>query len=103
MDSEDLVKLIKDYYDARGLSWPTSTEAILFAMTELGEAIDLALMQPGNMWVRNNPDKEVFTYERFAEELGDTIMMLMVAGIVIGVNPLVELEDKILGKMEGRR
>ncbi len=48
-------------------------------------------------WVRNNPEAHpVATRQDFSEELGDVIMMLMVAGLVDGVDPL----DALYAKME---
>jgi len=96
----DLVQLIKEYYDKRGLKWPDFDDAMKFVLTEVGEVYELDLSRIGG-WVRNNPqDKPDFDKERLSIELGDAIMMLMVAGIVEGVNPLESLVNKINRKLE---
>jgi len=91
----DWIKIIKDHYARTGKQWPTPEQALLWVATELGEAADCCLTwTPG--WVRNNPDKHpVATEEQFAEELGDIIMMTLVAGIVVGVDPLEALYRKL--------
>lgn len=98
--SKTLIKIIQKEYAVRGKKWPTAQEAILWATTELGEAIDLLLMQ-NTTWVRNHPDaKELFTAERFSEELGDVICMLIVAAIVADApNPLTSLRNKLTSKI----
>lgn len=89
------IELIKDYYEKRGLKWPSFSDALKWMQTEIAEVYELDLARTGG-WVRNNPDdKEAFSSERLAEELGDAIMMLIVAGIVEGVDPLSALEKKI--------
>lgn len=100
MDFEELVELIKSYYSARGLKWPTFTDAMKFVHTEIGEVYELDLDRVGG-FVRNHPeDKPKFNKEDLSEELGDAIFMLMVAGIVEGVNPLNSLVSKMQRKLE---
>ena len=90
---------ILDYYTRRRLRWPTPEEAVLFAMTELGEAADVLLQRKGG-WTRNNPEnKPEGTIEEVGEELGDTIMMLMVVGLRLGVDPLESLDAKLRRKL----
>ena len=92
--------LITDYYESRGLQWPADgDEALDWALTELAEAQELLLARKGG-WVRNNPkDKAGYIPQRFAEELGDVIMMALVAGMVEGVEPLAALTSKIRRKI----
>jgi NTP pyrophosphatase (non-canonical NTP hydrolase) len=95
-----LLHLVDEYYVKRGLKWPTSQQAVLWAITELGEVCELLLSREGG-WVRNNPDdKEGFSSARVAEELGDVIMMCVVAGMVLGENPLGHLESKMRRKLD---
>ncbi len=92
-----MYQLIKAYYDRRGLKRPTTEEALLWAVTELGETCDLFLMsKPG--WVRNH-EKEPFSRERFGEELGDCMMMLFIAGMNEGVNALECMTNKLMSRM----
>lgn len=92
----NLLDLIREYYKARNLVWPSSHTAILWAITELGEVCDLLLNNEDEAWVRNHPDDhELYTPDRYAEELGDAIMMLIVAGMVECVDPLKTLCDKM--------
>lgn len=97
-----LDKEVERYYNERGLVWPNSWEALGWASTELGEVYE-TLLADGN-WVRNNPDDhpETFDSDKFAEELGDGIMMLQVAGKVRGVDPLQSLYDKMERKLNER-
>ena len=88
---------IKDYYKKRGLKWPkNSWQALGWLHSEIGEVYELLQAREGG-WVRNNPDEhDEFARERLAEELGDCVMMLYVAGIVEGV----DIEQGLLDKME---
>jgi len=64
--------------------------------TELGEVKELLLDKKGG-WIRNNSDdKEHYSDGRFAEELGDVILMLLVTTLVQGVsNPLLSMKYKL--------
>lgn len=94
-----LTKVIRDYYLERGLTWPTSTEAMGFLATEQGEVWELLLSRKSG-WVRNNPqNKPQWSPEKFSEELGDVIMMAIVAGLVEGVDPVQSLVDKVERKL----
>ena len=96
----EVYNLIMQYYKKRGLKWPDFNDAMKFALTEIGEVYEIDLARTGG-WVRNNPDsKPDFDKERLSTELGDVIMMLMVAGIVEGVNPIQSLVNKINRKIE---
>lgn len=97
----DVKNLIEYYYHKRGLKWPDFNDAMKFVLTEIGEVYEIDLTRTGG-WVRNNPDNKPITFdkERLASELGDVIMMVMVAGIVEGVDPLQALLNKIHRKLE---
>jgi len=93
----EITDLVRNYFYERGLVWPkTVWEALGWAHTELGEVYELVLSRRKG-WLRNNPENHSeFTAARLAEELGDTIMMLVVAGIVEGVDPVEALREKII-------
>jgi len=96
----EVYNLIIQYYKKRGLKWPDFDNAMKFVLTEIGEAYEIDLSRVGG-WIRNNPDaKPEFDKNALGSELGDAIMMLMVAGIVEGVNPLAALVNKINKKLE---
>lgn len=95
----ELVELLKVYYEVRGLKWPDFNAAMKFVATELGEVYELDLSREGG-WVRNNPqNKPQFSKEALSEELGDAIMMLVVAGLAEGVDPIKSLIDKLNKKI----
>jgi hypothetical protein len=98
----ELARLILAYYKCRDYSWPDFAEAIVWAVTEMGEAGELHMARELNRWQRNNPDrKEEYDPDRMGEELGDAIMMLMVAGLVSGVDPIACLVKKLEDKSDG--
>jgi len=100
MKTEDLQKFITVYYEKRKLNWPDFNDAMKFVATEIGEVYEVDLSR-NPAWVRNNPqDKPKFSKELLASELGDVIMMVMVAGIAEGVDPLEALINKMLRKLE---
>lgn len=99
MEKVDLLDIILDYYEKRELVLPNTWESLGWANTELGEVYEV-LLSKNSSWVRNNPqDHPPFDRENFSEELGDVIMMLMVAGYNEGVNPIQSLKDKINKKL----
>ena len=75
---------------------PTTQEGLLWCLTELSEATEIA-MGSDPKWVRNNPeDHEENSKDRLAEELGDLIYMAIVTAEAAGIpNPLVIMVDKI--------
>jgi len=92
-------ELIKSYYEVRGLKWPTIEQALMWTQTELAEVYEIIFAREEG-WIRNNPDKhEKHIASTLAEELGDAIMMLLVAGIVEGVDPMDALRKKIERKI----
>ncbi len=94
----ELALAIFFYYDERDLLWPDFEQAMAFAHTEIGEAYEVYLAQFEG-WVRNDPDHEPFSAARLAEELGDAIMMLVVAGIAYGIDPVQALREKMAHKL----
>jgi NTP pyrophosphatase (non-canonical NTP hydrolase) len=96
---QSLKEVIMDYYCRRGLMWPDFSDSMKFAATEIGEVYEVDLSRKD--WVRNNPqDKPAFTTEALSKELGDVLMMIMVAGIAEGVDPEKSLREKIAKKLE---
>jgi len=96
----ELVNVIKDYYEKRNLTWPNFDNAIKFLVTELAEVEELDLDRSSS-WVRNHPEtKPKYNKEDMAEELGDVVLMAMVAGIVDGVDPLEALLNKMNNKLK---
>lgn len=95
----ELTKEVVAYFEVRGLVWPSVDEALQFVNTELGEACEIRLAMDSK-WVYNNPEnKEVYSVERFCEELGDAIMMLIVAGYQAGGDPVLYLRQKMQRKL----
>ena len=97
---QSLYDEILNYYTGRKLTMPDFDNAMKFAMTEIAEVYELDLARTGG-WVRNNPEsKPKYNKIDMAEELGDAIMMLVVAGIAEGVNPLEALSNKMDRKLK---
>lgn len=97
IDPAMLAEAIAYHFDGRGRMWPTTEDSLLWMITEIAEAFEL--LSAKKNYVRNNPDdKEPFSKERFAEELGDVIYMAIITGLVEGVNPL----DALLNKMNNQ-
>lgn len=76
------------------LVWPhTAEDAILFAETEIAEAIEVLFAR--KEYIRNNPDnKPTWSAGAFGSELGDAIFMLMVAGHMMGCSPIDAMVSK---------
>lgn len=96
MISKKVGHIIRVHYISSGKVVPPDADtAVAWAITEIAEAIELLLDRKED-WVRNNPgDKETYTPARLAEELGDAIMMLLVAGYVEDLDPLQAMIDKL--------
>lgn len=96
-DGVGILELIRSYYEPRGLQWPLDAdEALMWVLTELGGVMELLLARRGE-WVRNCPDEHrEFSKVRLAEELGDVVMMVLVAGMVEGVDLLEVLREKLV-------
>lgn len=93
----DYIAFIKRYYKVRGLTMPDTKEALDFAITEWAEAREL-LFAEDDKWVRNH-EQEPYSDKRFAEELGDILLLLIVAGMTRGVDPLQAMVNKLDHKM----
>lgn len=78
------------YYQARGLVTPSTDEAMLFLVSEIGELAD-ALVSKRGQWVRNNPDRE----RSIPDELADVLMMTIVLGNALGIDPVQALREKM--------
>lgn len=87
---DELMEYIVDYYEARNLKWPDAKESALWITTEVGELID-SLLRKEQGWVRNNAKSS-----DPAEELADTLMMVMVCARSLGV----DVVEVLLAKME---
>lgn len=102
--SSNLLRLrIAGYFSKRGLIWPSVDDALAFALTELAECVELRLAKKS--WVRNNPEqKEAWSRSAFTTEVGDVIMMLIVATMhhEIDLDPIVALMEKMDRKLEER-
>lgn len=99
----NIVDRVRDYYDKRSLKWPDVWKALAFSQTEVSEVYELLFSREGG-FVRNHPEnKPVFTKDRLAEELGDAILMLLVAGYVENVDPLDAMVKKIERKLNETR
>ena len=100
MLTNELKDFIITYFNKRGLIRPNFDNAMKFAITEIGEVYEIDLASYDG-WIRNNPNNKPskFTKEDIAEELGDVIMMIMVAGIAEGVDPLSALIKKMCRKL----
>ena len=94
-EMQPINSLIREHFRVKKAKWPTVEEALMWTQTELAEVYELLLAKEGG-WVRNNPDKHPpYSDEALAEELGDAIYMLMVAGMVANVDPLVSMIEKM--------
>ena len=95
----ELIEFIKMYYEGRDLKYPDIWESLGWATAELGEVYEILLAQKGG-WVRNNPENHTkFTDQDLEEELGDVVMMIMMAGYTRGLNPIKALKDKLARKL----
>ena len=93
MRSANLVEIVRQYYQYRGLTQPDANQAFLFLVSEVGELSD-ALVAGQAEWVRNNPGRE----RDISAEIGDVLMMLTVFAATQGIDPL----EAMLAKMEGK-
>ena len=71
--------------------WPDLRDALMFLVTEVGEAVDAYLRTETAGYIRNNErTRDV------AEELADVVFMACVAACVLGV----DLEANLCAKLE---
>lgn len=92
---EDIFRMKKSVDDLRLKiedSWPTPSifHSILFAFSEMGEAID-ALLDEEMLYSRNNPIPK----DNVIDELADCAMMILSAVDIVGIN-----EDYLLKKFD---
>lgn len=93
------MQLIVEYARKRQYVMPNAMQAMAWVNTEIGEVYEL-LLQKEATWVRNNPDsKTPYSPQQVAEELGDVIFMIMLAGYAEGVNPLDAMKAKMERKL----
>ena len=98
-----IIELIEDTWKKKGRLWPSLWEGMGWVNTELGEAYELLLTKDEYRWVRNTPEKHgKWDQFKFEEELGDAILMLMVTGMAIGLNPMEGLREKLEKELEIR-
>jgi NTP pyrophosphatase (non-canonical NTP hydrolase) len=89
---------IIEYADKREYKKPDLWEAMAWVCSEIGEVYEVMLSKGG--WVRNNPqDHPEKGDQELAEELGDVIFMIMLAGYSRGVNPLEAMKNKMTRKL----
>lgn len=86
------------YYQARGLVMPSTDEAMLFLVSEIGELAD-ALVTGRGAWVRNNPGRE----RSIPDELADVMMMTLVLAHTLGVDPNQALREKMARKLGSQK
>lgn len=94
-----LIDDIIEYCKKRKYIMPSIWHAMGWINTEIAEVYELLLDREAS-WVRNNPEsKPKFSKEELAEELGDIIFMVMLAGYSEGVNPLEAMKTKMDRKL----
>ena len=96
----NLTDAVINHFAVSGKTWPDVWRALAFVHTELAEVYELLLARDGG-WQRNHAHEQ-FSPDRLAEELGDVLMMVLVAGIVAEVDPVVALLQKIAPDLEHR-
>lgn len=69
------IQHIKNYIEWRKAVWPTGKDALDFAVTEIGEAVDAWLRKYRSDYLRNSPDKD----SDIGLELSDCYQMLEIA------------------------
>jgi NTP pyrophosphatase (non-canonical NTP hydrolase) len=77
-----LAGLILSYYEFRGLKKPDAEQAFKFLISEIGEMSDAMVSQEGG-WTRNSPGRE----RSIEDEIGDTLQMLVVTALQLGLDP----------------
>lgn len=96
----NLMDEIVEYTSKRQYVMPNIWQAMGWINTEIAEVYELILDREAD-WVRNNPDgKPRFSKQELAEELGDIIFMVMLAGHSEGVDPLESMKNKMDRKLQ---
>jgi len=81
-----------DYWVSKGQwKWPNLQDALMFLVTEVGEALDAYLRTETMGYIRNQERKRDLT-----EELADVLFMSCVAACLLGT----DLEAKLCAKLE---
>ena len=93
MENHTLLKIVKQYYEFRGLTQPDNNQAFLFLTSEVGELADAVVASQAD-WVRNNPDKN----RSVSDEIGDVLMMLTVFANTMGIDPVEAMIEKMKRK-----
>jgi len=93
MENHNLLEIVKQYYEFRGLTQPDNNQAFLFLTSEVGELADAFVADQAD-WVRNNPNK----HRSVPDEIGDVLMMLTVFSITMGIDPVQAMIDKMKRK-----
>lgn len=95
-DNCTIRKEIEEHWKREGKVWPDTIEAIGWAITEMGEVMECWLAGRRD-WVRNNPEDHPVELDKreMAGELGDAIMMLLIAGYTLGYDPLELIREKL--------
>lgn len=96
---------IEYYYQQRGLIRPSLWHAFTFMVEEMGEVAEELMKYTGG-YQRNNPFKEVRNSDdehirAIGEELGDVIMMAVMTGRTLGIDPILCLKEKMERKVSG--
>lgn len=63
----------------------------------IGRSDRITAGPPGRLVAESPREARKVLQNRLAEELGDAVMMLLVAGIVEGVDPLIAMSAKVEG------
>ncbi len=85
---------IREHFRKTGKKVPTAEQALLWAVTEMAEAVEVLFAQGD--WVRNNPEeKPIFDKEALGTELGDAMMMLLLCGYLLESDPLLLMLTKL--------
>jgi NTP pyrophosphatase (non-canonical NTP hydrolase) len=96
---------IEYYYQQRGLIRPSLWHAFAFLVEEIGEVSEELMIYTGG-YKRNNLLKEVRQSDEehiraIGEELGDVIMMAVMTGRTLGIDPILCLKAKMERKIAG--
>lgn len=90
------LKLIKEYFEHRGIPLAKGRDAYIFLVSEVGEVGDaLMRLDTESGWVRNDPNRTA----NLADELADVFMMTL----ALADSYDVDLEDALEFKLERKR
>ena len=86
---------VNEYFKFRGLHQPTTTQAFLFLVSEVGELGDKIVQKQSDKWVRNHPENKDDDIEG---EIGDVLMMLTKVADTLGLDPFECMQKKFARK-----